>query len=216
MAELTAFMIGAAASCSDGLCGRLSRVVVDPVARSVTHLVIEPRHGHGHGRLVPVALANATDSDIRIRCRIADFEKLDPAEERHFLPESPGYPGYDPQHVLHWPYYRGGLGPVGGSSDRNISQTVSCDCVPPDEVQVRRDDQVHATDGFIGRVEGLVIDPASRHVTQVLLQEGHLWGRKEVAIPIGAVTSVDRGIRLSLTRQEVADLPPADLDHRDR
>ena len=38
-------------------------------------------------------------------------------------------------------------------------------------------------------------------------------GRKEVAIPISAVTQVDDGIRLSITRQQVRDLPPVDIDH---
>ena len=56
-------------------------------------------------------------------------------------------------------------------------------------------------------------DPASHHVTHVLLQEGHLWGRKEVAIPISAVTRTDDGIRLSLTKQQVQDLPPVHIDH---
>jgi hypothetical protein len=50
-------------------------------------------------------------------------------------------------------------------------------------------------------------------VTHVLLQEGHLWGRKEVAIPISAVTEVEDGIRLSITKQQVEDLPPVDIDH---
>jgi hypothetical protein len=45
-------------------------------------------------------------------------------------------------------------------------------------------------------------------VTHVLLQEGHLWGRKKVAIPISAVTGVDAGIRLSLTKEQVGELPP--------
>ena len=35
----TTFTIGAAAECSDGPCGAVSRVVVDPVARELTHLV---------------------------------------------------------------------------------------------------------------------------------------------------------------------------------
>jgi hypothetical protein len=35
------------------------------------------------------------------------------------------------------------------------------DCVPVGEVEVRRGEHVHATDGDIGLVEGLVIDPAS-------------------------------------------------------
>ncbi len=62
-------------------------------------------------------------------------------------------------------------------------------------------------------VQGLVIDPGSHHVTHVLLQEGHLWGRKEVAIPISAVAGVDDGIRLSISKHEVQDLPPVDIHH---
>jgi hypothetical protein len=42
----------------------------------------------------------------------------------------------------------------------------------------------------------------------VLLQAGHMFGRKVVAIPIGAVTAVDEnGIQLNITRQQVKDLP---------
>jgi len=74
---------------------------------------------------------------------------------------------------------------------------------------------VHATDGAIGHVEGLVINPGNYHVTHVLLQEGHLWGRKEVAIPISAVTGVEGGIQLSMTKQDVEDLPPVNLDRPD-
>jgi hypothetical protein len=46
-------------------------------------------------------------------------------------------------------------------------------------------------------------------VTHVLLREGHLWGRKEVAIPISAVTGAEEGIRVNLTKKQVEDLPPA-------
>jgi sporulation protein YlmC with PRC-barrel domain len=80
---------------------------------------------------------------------------------------------------------------------------------------VRRGEHVHATDGHIGRVQGLVIDANNHHVTHVLLQEGHLWGRKEVAIPIRAVIGVDDGIQLNITKQQVQDLPPVDIHHPD-
>ena len=50
------------------------------------------------------------------------------------------------------------------------------------------------------------------HVTHVLLDEGHLWGQKQVAIPISAVTGVEDGVRLNLTKDEVRDLPAVDLD----
>jgi sporulation protein YlmC with PRC-barrel domain len=71
-------------------------------------------------------------------------------------------------------------------------------------VDVRRGLAGCATDGEIGQVQGLVVEPGGHHVTHVLLQGRHMWGRKEVAIPIGAVTKIGTLlIHLSLTKQQV-------------
>jgi sporulation protein YlmC with PRC-barrel domain len=210
MAHTTQFTIGVDVSCTDGICGEVIRVVVDPIARTVTHLVVEPKHRQGLGRLVPLDLVDAATGEIRLRCTIAEFEELDDAEETDFLLGSGGYAGYGPGQVLSWPYY--GLGGDLGIGMGNLAQPVVYDKVPLGEVAVRRNEHVHATDGDIGRVQGLVIDSRDQHVTHVLLQEGHFWGRKQVAIPISAVTGVDDGIKLSITKQEVQDLPPVDLD----
>jgi sporulation protein YlmC with PRC-barrel domain len=206
MAETMQFTIGVAASCSDGPCGAVSRVVFDPMARTITHLVVEPKHRQGLGRLVPLALVDVAPGEVRLRCTMAEFKSLDSAEETDFLPGSIGYGGYGPGQAFSWPYY--GLG--GGVG--NLPQTITYDTVPVGEVAVRRNEQVHATDGEIGRVQGLVVNPQDHHVTHVLLQEGHLWGRKEVAIPISAVVAVDDGIRLNITKQQVQDLPPVAID----
>jgi hypothetical protein len=195
--ESMQFTIGAEATCTDGACGEVIRVVVDPMARSVTHVVVEPKHRRGLGKLVPLDLVESTVGGLRLRCSSADLQALESAETTQFLPGMEGYPGYAEEDVLAWPYYGG-----------NASLPVTFDTLPVDEVAVRRGDQVHATDGRIGHVEGLVVDAATRHVTHVLLQEGHLWGRKEVAVPIASVASVDDGIRLNISKQEVADLPP--------
>jgi hypothetical protein len=41
-----------------------------------------------------------------------------------------------------------------------------------------------------------------------------MWGRKDVAIPIDAVTKIGTLlIHLSLTGHQVKDLPPVDIDH---
>lgn len=210
MADTTQFTIGVDASCTDGICGEVIRVVVDPIARTVTHLVVEPKHRQGLGRLVPLDLVDAATGEIRLRCTVAEFEKLDDAEETDFLLGAGGYAGYGPGQVLSWPYY--GLGGDMGIGMGNMARPVVYDKVPLGEVAVRRNEHVHATDGDIGRVQGLVIDSRDQHVTHVLLQEGHFWGRKQVAIPISAVTGVDDGIKLSITKQEVQDLPAVDLD----
>jgi sporulation protein YlmC with PRC-barrel domain len=218
VAETQEFTIGAQANCRDGACGEVRRVVVDPVGRVVTHLVIEPKHRVGLGRLVPLDLVEASTSEVRLRCSSAEFADLPIAEETHFFPDTDSYAGYAAGEAYLWPYYGLGADPEGalGLGVGNVSVPEVRDSLPVGEVAVRRDEQVHATDGDIGRVQGLVVDPRNHHVTHVLLQEGHLWGRKEVAIPISAVASVTDGIRLKITKQEVQDLPPVSVARSSR
>ena len=211
---MTEFTIGADASCSDGPCGRLTRLIVDPETQAVTHLVIDARHHGGLGRLVPVDLVDAAAGEIKIRRTRAEFDKLDQAEETDLLPADSG--SYqtdipDPRRL--------------GASERYPSLSMSHlrfddagrvanhGTVPLGEVDVRRGEPVYATDGEIGKIQGLVIDPGSHHVTHVLLEEGHLWGRKEVAIPISSVTRVGDIINLTIDKQQVQDLPPVEVDH---
>jgi len=83
------------------------------------------------------------------------------------------------------------------------------DAIPVGETEVSPGDPVHALDGEIGQVQGFLVHPDDGRVTHVLLREGHLWGRKQVAIPISAVTGAEAGIQLNLTKKQVEDLPPA-------
>src|ERR1700678_1370677 len=68
MVQGTQFTIGAAANCTDGPCGEVIRVVIDPVAETVTHLVVEPEHRSGLGRLVPLELVDASAAEVQLRC----------------------------------------------------------------------------------------------------------------------------------------------------
>lgn len=195
MAADTEFTIGATAICTDGECGEVSRIIIDPAATSVTHLVVEPRHRREPSRLVPLDLVDATTGDIRLRCSLAEFGTLEPAEETEVVQDGTGGLGI------------GGMGaPMGIPSP---VQAVVEDVVPRGETDVGRGERVHAVDGEIGRVRGFRVDPDDHRVTHALLAEGHLWGRKEVSIPASAVTEVKYGIHLNLTKKQVEDLPPA-------
>jgi hypothetical protein len=48
----------------------------------------------------------------------------------------------------------------------------------------------------------------------VLLADGHPWGRKDIAIPIGAVSGLELGVRLSISRQQVEELPEVEIDRQ--
>jgi len=202
-------VIGTDAVCSDGYRGEVRAAVIDPAARTVTHVVVEPQGRVGLARLVPFDLVDATAEQIRLRCTEAEFKSLEPAEET--LAEF--VPGYGVPVQLLPPGWRGAGEPaVAGDTIPRIPEMETIDIVPPGEVEERRGDHVHATDGDIGQVHALRIDPGSRQVTHVLVGEGHLWARKDVAIPFDQVTGFDDGIRLSLTRQQVQDLPRAGSD----
>jgi len=231
MSDTTQYTIGAEVRCEGQVCGRLARVVIDPVAGQLTHLVVEPKHGQGANRLVPIELVDAASAepDIGLNCSAGEFAALDPAEETEFLTGGGNAFGYESEQAMMWPHYGLGVGGVGmggagmgavgmggplGTDLVGLPRTTTYDRVPKGEVQVHRGDRVEATDGEIGRVKGLVIDPRDHAVTHVLLAEGHLWGRKTVAIPIRTVTYVGGGVRVELTKKELGDLPPVDFDER--
>lgn len=221
------FTIGADVVCVDGGGGELTRVIIDPLARTLTHLVVRPGPQLGPARLVPVALVASADPDtIALRCDGAEFQRLESAVTTAFFPAARDEFGYPAAQVGLLPYYPLGSGigmgaPIIPSAgrldrlDRLEPEEIAYERVPLGGLQVRRGDRVHAADGDIGRVQGLVVDPRDSQVTHVLLQEGHLWGRKEVSIPIGAVTCTPEGIEVRLTKDDVRDLPPVAVEHPD-
>jgi hypothetical protein len=191
MDQTTEYRLGAEVFATDGLCGVVTRIVVDPIHRTVTHLVVEPKHRFGLGRLLPVEVLDVTAEGIHFRGDLAAFEAADSAENSSFIRAADDWPG------------EGLVEPL----------PVVDDTLPAGEIALRSGDSVHATDGEIGSVQGFLADPGQHRVTHVILREGHLLRRKEVAIPVDAIAGVDTGIRLNLTKQQIEDLPAVDTEH---
>ena len=126
--------IGAHVDATDGRCGSLARVIVDPVADVLTHLVVEPGHHEERAQLVPVDLVVRVEDDvIGLSCTKKQFEQLDAAEDIQFLPANPTASGYG-AHASAWPYYTLGM-PLGHHHEPMFS-----DRVPLGEVEIRRGD----------------------------------------------------------------------------
>ncbi len=85
---------------------------------------------------------------------------------------------------------------------------VGYDRIPKGEVEIRRTSAVTSADGHtVGHVDGLMVAD-DQHISHVVLQHGHLWGRREVGIPISDVDRVENDeVVLRLTRDEVGELP---------
>ena len=212
--------LGKPVNCTDGPFGKLADVIIDPTKRVVTHLVVEPDGGHGETRLVPIELASAEEGEtpaIAVRCSAHEMDQLDPVEETAYirLGESPDVePGWDlgVETVLAEPYYYygtvGGLGYETGPADYDPHATVTYDRIPKGEVEIRRASDVTSADGHhLGEVDGFLVDDDDA-ITHFVLERGHLWGRREVTIPIKAVGQVlTDAVTLTLTKDEVGELP---------
>jgi sporulation protein YlmC with PRC-barrel domain len=208
------YTIGSGVRCADGECGSVKRVVIDPVARQVTHLVVDPGRGAAD-RLVPTALVDAEAEGIKLTCGLDAFEGMERAEEGQFLPGGDDDDfGYEPAQTLLWPYFGPGLalaGPLNAAAlAGSAGRPETRERVPAGEVQIRRGEPVEATDGQGGRVHGLLV-AHDQTVTHVLLNEGHLWGKKTIAVPIADVERVGATIRVAYTKDQLKDFPGIDL-----
>ena len=211
--------LGNAVHCADGVYGELADVIVDPLKRRVTPLVVQPHNRHDLARLVPVDRAHArvpSDAEILLDYTVAEVSGLEPLQKSAYL-RLGEVPVEDPdwevgiEDMLAWPYFgsfaSGGLGtglePLG--LDEYVTEIY--DRVPKDKIEVRRASAVISSDDHrLGHVDGFVVD-SEELITHLVLEQGHLWGKHEITIPIKAVASIENDeVKLSLSKEQVADL----------
>jgi sporulation protein YlmC with PRC-barrel domain len=194
--------IDAAVECTDGPCGRSTYVILNPVTRNVTHLVVKEKDLVHIERLVPVSLVKeSTPQTIRLRCSKDELGRLEHFIETHFVPVDRAYIGnmYEAyQGEMMWPYV----------IPEDVTVPLEEERVPPGELAVRRGAQVFASDGHVGRVDEFLVEPESGHITHLVLREGHLWGQRDISIPVSAIARIQEGdVVLKLDRASIEALP---------
>ena len=205
--------LGTSVRCSDSPLGELADIVIDPTTRRITHLVVDPRHGIYARRLVPIALVRPGGGEqLVLDLTLDEAGDLEHAEEMAYL-RLGEFPVEDPRwdvtvtEMLALPYYQGIDMPTAGVYGFEQGVEVRYQRVPKGEVEVRRSSSVASSDDHhLGHVEGLVVDD-EQHITHLVLEHGHLWGKRDVTIPIGAVDRVEADtVILALTKDEVGAL----------
>jgi sporulation protein YlmC with PRC-barrel domain len=82
--------------------------------------------------------------------------------------------------------------------------------MPANSIALYSGMQVEASDGKVGTLDELVLDPESREVTQLRMRHGHLWGTRDILIPVGKVDIVDtKTVYLKIDKAAVEALPAA-------
>jgi sporulation protein YlmC with PRC-barrel domain len=207
--------LGSPVHCTDGAFGELADVVIDPTTRRVTHLVVQPRRPSEPARLVPVERARGgeeADATIVLDGSVAEIGRLESVREAAYL-RLGEFPVEDPDwqvgigEMLALPYYQG-LDAVGAEPVAYDDHVMwKYDRIPKGDVEIRRASAVTSSDGHhLGHVDGFVVDSQDR-IGHLVLEHGHLWGKREVVIPIGAVARVQTdAVVLTLSKDEVGAL----------
>jgi PRC-barrel domain len=206
--------LNAQVECTDGVCGSSVYVLVNPVNEQVTHLVVRESSSPNKEYIVPIDLISATlAGTIQLRCSKSEFEKLNPFIKTEFVEEQIPllYGGAGPNmygigDYYFWPYV---------SPEGTVKVTVEHRQIPPGELAVRRGTRVEATDGYVGRVDEFAVNPENGHITHLVMREGHLWGQKDVIIPLSALgdTRADT-VFLKLDKHQIESLPTFPLHRR--
>jgi sporulation protein YlmC with PRC-barrel domain len=87
--------------------------------------------------------------------------------------------------------------------------------IPSGELAMRRGARVQATDGRVGQVDEFLVNPVNGYITHLVLREGHLWGQKDVTIPVSQIERIEENaVYLKLDKHSIEALPAVPVSKR--
>ncbi len=201
--------------CVDGECGKSTHVIVERNSQKVTHFVVKVSNLlESRKHLVSIdQVVRTTPESIALGCTKEELAAMPPFTEMRFLnPVTYKYEAledFSDKAIADRTSYLMWSDPtMGGDMSTDIfSMPVEEEIIPAGEIAIHRGASVEATDGHIGRIEEFLLDPQDRHITHLVLEEGHLWHKKELTLPMSAIARMDEDyIYLNLDKETVRSL----------
>jgi len=186
--------------CSDGIAGRSTYTIGNPMNRQITHLVVKSYRPPFREYLVPVdQVEETTDDRIKLKCIREALQKMDPfVVEDSLRTELPAYEAFANTPAV----------PEVTTQIVTTYIPVQRQNIPQDDVALRRGARVEATDGYVGQVDELLINSNNMQVTHLVLLERHIFQKREITIPISQIDHIAKDtIYLKLNRQSIEELP---------
>jgi sporulation protein YlmC with PRC-barrel domain len=202
--------LNAKVNSTDGAVGKSVRVVVNPVTGAITHVTVRPEGMGESEHLVPIETITESSADtMRLNISKNQFFLLPTFDSYRFLDLEEV--NVNPEHLdaipeahkttghAFWPFV---------TAEGHAGVYTDVQQIPHDELAIHRGADVMATDGRVGEVAELVINPENAHVTHLVLRKGHIFGHHDIAVPIADLDRIDEGIvHLKIDKAAVKDLP---------
>lgn len=186
--------------CTDGTAGQTYALIIDPAAQRVTHVVVKGKGDLVGEFVVPLEMIEqATPYGLILRLSL---EKLAAAPRfDQTIIVSDGTPSAGD--VSAYPVVDNVN--FGAAS---LPTYVQVEQVPGTGIPLHVGAHVDATDGRVGKVDEIIINRDTGDIDYVTLLHGHLWGKKEIGVPVAEVDHMaDDVIYLKLDKASVEALP---------
>ncbi|MHB9031762.1 MAG: PRC-barrel domain-containing protein [Anaerolineae bacterium] len=205
--------------CSDDEeCGRVVSVVIDPIQKSATHIVVRTGH-ESDERLVPIeAVVSAGDGKTKLSMNRQEVDKSPLFETTHYiksdrlvLDNQPavmpfgniGITGVGTAYSYVWPLTI----PIGKKTESYRHEDI-----PEGQLAIKRGTHIEATDGHVGTVDEFVVDPDNCQITHLVMRKRGGSSNHDIAIPYSAVKVADeKQVFLNLSKAEVKELPAIEV-----
>lgn len=166
------FVIGTRVYCTDGDCGRLSKVVVDPHTQRVTDLIVEKGFLLTTDRVLPIDLVNRASAEgIYLTLSGKELKDYPEYREIEFKEPAPGVQAgeYNRGDVRCWQnqYSLACEEPVIPMVRRRVREGVSSELAV-----IERGTPVKNAQGTVGYVDHVLVSPKSGEITHLVIRKG--------------------------------------------
>jgi len=201
--------LGMSVHATDGSFGHLADIVVDPTARTVTHIVVSPTAAHQQARLVPIWLVSVEAETANVALTAPHIRQLQRVAFEDFVPAKPEtavdeHWDLGSEDLIARPYWD-----IETLSDVSLTDISPSSPVAKNDCEIRRRSEVTTSDFYLaGHVEGFVA--SKNQVLGVVVQLGIPGKRTHKIVPMDLVSQVHNSeIILSMTKDDFIALPSA-------
>jgi uncharacterized protein YrrD len=175
--------------------GTIDRIVFDPKAQRVTHIVVRKGILLTTDRVIPVADLESVEDGVMIS------EGTDPKDFRRFEQSDYVYDRHSDFYVANPAVAVGAMGPI-GAPDTELKRHRERN-LPDDSIALQANSEVISSDGQkVGRVKEIVTNPDDDRTIQLVVASG-LGDRTKRVLPANLVISISEDeIHLSIDSNE--------------
>lgn len=193
--------------------GNLSRVILDPNTREVTHLVIEKGILFTSNKIISIDQVNPENEEmILLTTPEQDLENFQDFEEAHYVNlDSTDYPGSDVASSFWYPpadYAWWQTGPQPGIAPLPVYALQTTQNIPDGAVALEEGARViSADDREVGHIEQLIVENQDNRVTHFVVSAGLLFKERKLIPALWISTIGEKKVRLAVDAGTLERLP---------